>query len=51
MIDINAQDKYSSDEIYNFMFDRKNYDYATDDDDEPSNFENPQLKLRVNRTE
>ncbi len=51
MTDINAQDKYTSYKIYDFMFDRNQLDYASEDEDEPSDFESPKIKLRVNRTE
>jgi hypothetical protein len=51
MTDINAKDKYSSDEIFDFMFDRNQFDYASEDEDESSDFESPKMKLRVNRTE
>jgi hypothetical protein len=51
MTDINAQDKYTSDGIFDFMFDRNQFDYASEDKDEPNDFESPKMKLRVNRTE
>jgi hypothetical protein len=51
MTDINAQDKYTSDDIFDFMFDRNQFDYASEDEDEPSDFESPKMKLHVNRTE
>jgi hypothetical protein len=50
MTDINAQDKYTSDEIFDFMFDRNSFDYTSEDEDEPSDFESPKMRLRVNRT-
>jgi hypothetical protein len=51
MTNINAQDKYTSDKIFDFMFDRNRFDYASEDEDEPSDFESPKMKLRVNHTE
>jgi hypothetical protein len=51
MTNINAQDKYTSNELFDYMFDRNQFDYASDDEDEPSDFESPKMKLRANRTE